>query len=1167
MHKETTCTATEVGIVVWARAKPISLLQWGTAGVATKGAGRIATPLRGAVVALECLGDTLCSLHDDGVLRLWDLATVRTAAAADAVAAAGSPAAAAAERNSSGSSNGTPPLPGVPALAPAGALVRSVDLQLPLGCTPTAMLHPPTYVNKMAVGTSAGTVLIVNFNSGRIVHECRLAAGEGGSGTSASATAVTALAASPELDVIGIGFADGRTLVHNLRADRSIVLFSHAAADGASARGGISALAFSFDAAACAFPALVTATDTGALAVWNLDSRALAALLPASHDGAIASLFFLPRSPCVLTAGGDNALRVWQIDGLGGGGLSLLKSRSGHASPPRLLRFYGGASNGSLASGANAAACEVVTSGGPDCAVRSFHTGGLDRQNVELSQGSLTSRAKTLGVHPNALRLPPVIALAASDRRQGQWADVVTAHAGSSRLYLWSWEAKRLEERVCAMPDASEAVSAVTISACGAFAIAGGARGSLVKFNLQSAARRGTFPPAPGGPGRMAVKGPLRGSALYPGDALGAPDRDVGKGRGNGGGVAHLVDSYEAALAKAFGNVMPPPPPTGSKAGRGGNGAAASSGSGGKRIRGDNNADSSSSSGDKTSHAGSAIRGVGCDAFNSTIVSADADGTVLFWDFATHALRGSLALPSGATSLTLHRDSGLAALPCDDFVVRIVDSATRRLVRSFAGHTGRVCDAAFSPDARWCVTASLDSSLRVWDVPSGRCIDWLSFAHAPVSVAFSPTDESLVTAHVDCPGLSVWANRVHFGSAEGITASASGSAPLRPVMMDAPLILAAAAQHGDSGDEYGSSSSSSNNSSGGTSSAGERRFDDAPSDAPPSSSVPVIAPRSDCSLTLSGLPTSAWQNLTRLELIAARNKPSQPPTKPPSAPFFLPTTGGVNPVFVPPPPPPPTASASSLASAAAAASAGTSDASAGTGGGGTAFASSGEWDEEEEEDNDDAEGEGGTASSTAAGATVTTALDDDEADDDGYGADAGTSSLAAPAAATAAAVKLKSRGGSGRLLKSSGGRTARSVLASLLRSSLAPTQGDDDEGGDATLLPFDADSVAAHLSSLPPSAVDVELRSLCLGPGDADGMAVLGRLLGYFAVRVGSGRQFELTQAQLALTLQLFAETIAGDEALREAAGRIQSALDTHCARLSGLLDAGLCMLGRFLEH
>ena len=49
-------------------------------------------------------------------------------------------------------------------------------------------------------------------------------------------------------------------------------------------------------------------------------------------------------------------------------------------------------------------------------------------------------------------------------------------------------------------------------------------------------------------------------------------------------------------------------------------------------------------------------------------------------------------LSSTAVSISLHRDSGLLAVICDDMVVRVVDIETHRVVREFGGSRGRVLD-------------------------------------------------------------------------------------------------------------------------------------------------------------------------------------------------------------------------------------------------------------------------------------------------------------------------------------------------------------------------------------------------------------------------------------------------------------------------------------------
>lgn len=63
----------------------------------------------------------------------------------------------------------------------------------------------------------------------------------------------------------------------------------------------------------------------------------------------------------------------------------------------------------------------------------------------------------------------------------------------------------------------------------------------------------------------------------------------------------------------------------------------------------------------------------------------------------------------------------MLAVACDDFLVRVVDTDTRRIVRIFSGHTNRITDLALSADSHWLITASVDCTIRTWDLPSGRC--------------------------------------------------------------------------------------------------------------------------------------------------------------------------------------------------------------------------------------------------------------------------------------------------------------------------------------------------------------------------------------------------------------------------------------------------------------
>lgn len=131
--------------------------------------------------------------------------------------------------------------------------------------------------------------------------------------------------------------------------------------------------------------------------------------------------------------------------------------------------------------------------------------------------------------------------------------------------------------------------------------------------------------------------------------------------------------------------------------------------------------------GKTTAHA-SAIRGIGCDNLNQFVVTGGSDGLVKFWNFKGTASETSkclttLDLEDGVTMFRAHRESAILGVALENFSVVVLDLDTRVIVRRFEGHSAQITDACFSPDSRWLITASMDCTIKVWDIPSSYLID------------------------------------------------------------------------------------------------------------------------------------------------------------------------------------------------------------------------------------------------------------------------------------------------------------------------------------------------------------------------------------------------------------------------------------------------------------
>ncbi|RGB38492.1 Utp21 specific WD40 associated putative domain-containing protein [Rhizophagus diaphanus] len=594
--------------------------------------------------------------------------------------------------------------------------------------TLSTVIHPSTYLNKILIGSRQGKMQIWNVRTKKMIYSFP-----------SFESPITFLTQSPVVDVIAIGLLNGTIILHNIKLDESIMSLKQ--------EGCVTSISFRTDDR----HVMASANMHGDISMWDLDKQKLYNVIKGAHDGLIPSMQFLIGQPILITSGADNSIKEWIFEGRDGFEHRVLKSRSGHHSPPTKIKYYGSSGH-------------FILSAAGDRSLRVFSV-IRDSQSVELSQGSIIKQSKRSKKHVDELKFPQITDFSSSESKQKEWDNILTCHINDSRARTWSFQRKALGEHIFKTLDGTS-IKASNISACGNFGFIGTSSGVIEMFNMQSGLHRRTF-------------------------------------AGNDGHVK-------------------------------------------------------------------SISGLASDPVNRILISSSLDGTVKIWDFHTAKVLHTIKIMSPISAMLFHCNNDLLAIISDDLCIRVIDIETRKVVREFWGHRNRISDLTFSPDGRWIVSTSLDTTIRTWDLPTGHLVDIFRVEDIPTSVTFSPTGDFLATSHVNNVGIFLWANRAQFYNVS-----------LRNISDDEIIYTVALPT------------------TTGLESDNEDESDEVVNDKEDEKSFETAEQLSEQMITLSSMPKSKWQNLLNLETIKKRNKPKEPPKVDEKAPFFLPTLPGVDPKFIP----------------------------------------------------------------------------------------------------------------------------------------------------------------------------------------------------------------------------------------------------------------------------
>jgi|GEM_PF-5091889 tetratricopeptide (TPR) repeat protein len=150
------------------------------------------------------------------------------------------------------------------------------------------------------------------------------------------------------------------------------------------------------------------------------------------------------------------------------------------------------------------------------------------------------------------------------------------------------------------------------------------------------------------------------------------------------------------------------------------------------------------------SGSGKPITSIAASEKAGKIVSGGWDETIRIWDLKTGNLLRTIRNNSPVMDLDITPNGRYIAACSKNNVIRIYDTETGTLSKTFEGHKSYVRDLEISRDGNYLISGDLDGVVKIWDLGSGKLLrSFQAHQTSVTSISIAPNSFYFITCGLD----------------------------------------------------------------------------------------------------------------------------------------------------------------------------------------------------------------------------------------------------------------------------------------------------------------------------------------------------------------------------------------------------------------------------------